>query len=225
MPTRVIALDTIPGVSGGAGRVVAVGSSDSNLDAAGFTRGNGYRGNRRRQVDDTTAAWDPLVDVGWYWDGSKLTATPVLAPLDDLKAAIHRMLDAGDTVRAEITRLGPGQDEAKTEQAHQWMWRARGGSYLILRDVSYTIAQRKAWALANLQGPTDVTGTTLTARVLNYFTHFSGVSPANWLTFANPADAVRVTLANSIAVSGTIADDVDLVDREWVDGIQPGTGD
>ena len=142
-----------------------------------------------------------------------------------LIADVNAMLDTGDTVRREIDRLGPGQDNALTAQAHQWMWRARGGSYLIARDRQYTIAQRRAWAQANRLGPTDIAGSTLTERVLNYFTHFGGASPTYWITWAAPANAARTTLANAEAVTGTLAASVDLVDRAWVDEIQPGTAD
>ena len=222
MPSRYVALDI---VTGSQGVVVGIGATDAALDAAGFTAAAGYTGDRRLTVDDSTPAWDADVDIGWYWDGSALTETPVLTPLDDLKATAHTMLSVGDAVRAEITRLAPGQDETLVAHAHNWMWRARGGSYLTLLNRGLTIAERKAWALANAQGPTDITGSTLTERVLNYFTHFTGESAANWITFARPSDAARQTLANAIRVTGTIADTVDLVDRTWVDQILPGSSE
>ena len=208
---------------------VIAGMSDSlqGLRDAGYAATT-YAGDRLGTIDTTDdTKWNVDCQVGWYWVSGAVQRSAPTTELDLLKNDIHAMLDTGDAVRREISRLveGAGQDNAKAVQAHQWMWRARGGSYLVGQDRGLTVAQRRAWAQANRLGPTDVTGSSLTERVLNYFTHFGGVSPTSWLTFARPADAVRSTLAGAYAVDGTIADTVDLVDRAWVDAILAGTSE
>ena len=225
MTTKYLALDR-DGLTAPAGKIAGISDSAQGLIDAGFAAAT-YTGDRAVTIDTTDdTKWKPDCQVGWYYteDGSVQQNRPA-SELDLLKSDVLKLLDSGDAVRAEITRLGPGQDAAKTEQAHQTMWRARGGTYLIALDRSRTVAERRAWAQANILGPTDVTGSTLTARVLNYFTHFSGNTPTNWITFADPDTAARTTLANAPAVTGTIAADVDLVDRDWVDNIEIGTGE
>ena len=226
MTTKYLAIDR-DGLTSPSGVIVGMSDSAQGLIDAGFPAAT-YTGDRVATIDTTNALrWDNNCQVGWYYisNSAKVQGSRPASELDLLKFDIHKMLDSGDAVRAEITRLGPGQDSAKTQQAHQWMWRARGGSYLIARDTQYTIAARRSWAQANILGPTDITGSTLTERVLNYFTHFSGNSPTNWLTFASPVDASRTSLALSPVVAGTIAADIDLVDRDWVNNIQPGASE
>ena len=226
MTTKYLALDR-DGLTAPAGKIVGISDSAQGLIDAGFAAAT-YTGNRTATIDTTDdTKWNPDCQTGWYYLSAalKVQLNRPASELDLLKSDIHKMLDVGDQVRAEIVRLGPGQDAAKTEQAHQWMWRLRGGSYLTALDRSTTVATRRTWAQANILGPTDITGTTLTDRVLNYFTHFSGVSPTDWLTFANPADGTRTTLSGAIAVSGTIAADIDLVDRDWVDNIEIGSSE
>ena len=226
MTTKYLALDR-DGLTAPAGKIVGISDSAQGLIDAGFDAAT-YTGDRTATVDTSDdTKWNPDCQTGWYYLSAslKVQQNRPASELDMLKSDVLKMLDSGDAVRAEITRLGPGQDSAKTQQAHQWMWRARGGSYLIARDTQYTIAARRSWAQANILGPTDITGSTLTERVLNYFTHFSGNSPTNWLTFASPVDASRTTLAGSLAVVGTIAADIDLVDRDWVNNIQPGASE
>ena len=226
MTTLYLALDR-DGLTAPAGQIVGISGSAQGLIDAGFPAAT-YTGDRVATVessDDTK--WDDECQPGWYYLSAslKVQRSRPASELELLKSDAHRMLTAGDIVRAEIQRLSIGQDLALVTQAHTWMWRARGGSYLILRDTQYTIAQRRAWCNANRAGPTDIVGSTLAARVLNYFTHFTGVTPVSWIAFANPADATRFALANSMAIDGTIDASVDLVDREWVNTLQPGTGD
>jgi len=207
------------------GVIVGIATTLQELRSAGFAA-DPYAGDRVQDIDETDATkWDNACQPGWYLSGGVVVRSRPASTLDLLKADVHAMLDAGDAVRAEITRLGPGEPQEKVDQAHQWMWRARGGSYLTALNRDLTIAQRRAWAAANRLGPTDVLGASLSERVLNYFTHFSGETPTDWITFARPADAVRSTLAAAYVVAGVIADDVDLVDRAWVDDILAGTSE
>ena len=226
MATLHLALDR-DGLTAPAGVIVGISNSAQGLIDAGFPAAT-YTGNRVATVDDSDdTKWNPECQVGWYYvsAATKVQRSRPATELDLLKQDVHKVLDAGDALRAEITRLAPGQDPAKAQQAHVWAWRARGGTYLTALDRSRTVAVRRAHAQANVLGPTDITGSTLSERVLNYFTHFSGNSPTNWLTFANPDDATRTTLAGAIVVPGTIAADVDMVDRDWVENIQIGTGE
>ena len=226
MTTVYLALDR-DGLTAPAGIIVGISESAQGLIDAGFPAAT-YTGDRTASIDTSDdTKWDNDCEPGWYYLSAALKVTRIrpASELESYKQDVHKVLDAGDALRAEITRLAPGQDPAKAQQAHVWAWRARGGTYLTALDRSRTIAVRRAHAQANVLGPTDITGSTLRERVLNYFTHFSGNSPTNWVTFANPDDATRTTLAGAIVVPGTIAADVDMVDRDWVENIQIGTGE
>ena len=212
MPRRWLGL-VREGLPVGQGRVAAISNSAEEL-----RRDHGI--TYFITINDSSGAWNSELQPGWYVGPSRaLSPDRPATSIQLLKRDLHLMRDTGDAVRGEIVRLGGGQPSSLTVQAHQWLYRAYGGSYLIARDTNLTIAQRRAWAVANRLGPTDVTGATLRERVLNYFTHFSGDSPTSWISFANPNDGTRTTLLTAYVVSGDIGTDVDLVDRDWINAL------
>ena len=169
---------------------------------------------------DTDADWSRAVQPGWFvGPGAVFTPSRPATELVLYKQELHLMRDAGEAAQREIVRQAVGHSHDLGVQAHNWIHKAFGGSYLIAPDTSRTLTQRRAWARANTLGPTDIVGTTFAEKIGNYFTHFSGDSPTDWLSFANPNTGARLELLSAFVVAGTISESVDLADRYWIDDI------
>ena len=229
MTTMYLAVDR-DGLTAPAGLIVGMSGTAQGLIDAGFTAGT-YRGNRRPQIDTTDDnLWDNGCQPGWYYVSSSVGVqrTRPATPLDGLHSLAHRIADSADIVTAEGMRIRPGQDPAKGVQFDTWTWRGNQGRYLILTNQvtgeDFTIAERVAWGTAYLMGPTDITGSTLHEKVVGYYTHFSGNSPTNAISWAM-MDGTRTTLAGSVAIAGTVPEGIDIVSRDWFVDIQPGSGD
>ena len=221
MPNRYVAIDPITGVTGqGRGIVVGVAATDAALDAAGFTRAAGYSGGRRRTVDDTTAAWNVDVEPGWYWDGTKLTATPLLSSLDQKKAALWRWVGQRRAWEGDVNREGLGQPASRVDVAHDLLHAADEGVYLIGNGLGtvnsrtgFTNTQIIAWLNAIVTGASDITS------AFSFFAQYHGSSRTDAIAWADPHDASKTTLAGALTVTGTIPDGTNMADWSWIDAL------
>ena len=216
MANRSLAIDALAGhqLSSGTGRIVGVAATDAALRAAGFTAARGYTGNRLVNIDDGAAGWNASVEPGWYLANNVVQINPPQTKLERLKAGTIALFDQLDAWADGVWAHRGGQDPAKVQMGQTIIWRKRGGVYLILKDhATYTLDQRIAVVEGAIMGAADVT------TVYDFYNHWHGTAPDNWLTWIDPADGTRLNLGSAQTVTGTIPDTVHLDQTDFLDDI------
>jgi len=87
------------------GEIVAINRTTAGLEAAGYGTAQGYTGNRRRSIDETSADWDINCEPGWYYLHTGHTPK-VMADLPRTAAQ-----QRADQVALDIARLKAALDQ------------------------------------------------------------------------------------------------------------------
>ena len=197
-------------LSNGYGVIVAMAGSRAGLRAQGFANPP-YTGNRIATVDTETANWDNECQPGWhYLNGPVGEALPV-SKVEQLRNSLYADYGQLDAWGVGLNAQATGQPVERVNTGHDFLWRMRGGLFLISTNTTdYTIDQRIACADNVRFGALDVDS------VFAFYTHFSGVATDNWISWVRPADAVRLNLAQSVVIPGTVPDSINLALPDWI---------
>lgn len=209
-----IAVDSVPQVALPSGKIVGIARSVQGLRDAGFAAST-YTGNRVSSIDETAdGVWDNNCEPGWFLVNGNVQQAEPRSALEKMQDALSAFLTQCDDWENGLNAQATGQPATKVAIGHDYLWRARGGAYLIGNDTTLTAAEREAWAKQAIFGAADITS------VASFYMHFRGTGVSNWITWvqidrtANPKTFTRVNLANAIAVSGTIPDNIVLALHE-----------
>ena len=218
MATVWLALDPIDDagrpVASGNGLIVGMAFSAQDLIDRGF-RAPDYINDRVVSIETSAAGWNNDCTPGWFYlNNSAVREFVPLTNLEKLKISLRADYAQLDEWVAGLNAQAIGQPVERVNTGHDFLWRMRGGMFLIARDsTTYTITQRIAWADQIRMGASDITS------VFAFYTHFSGVATDNWISWVNPVDASRVELASSIVVPGTIPETVNLGLPDWIEAL------
>ena len=185
------------------------GLRDKGLDPTDYTIAN----RRRIEVDETTQAFNRRVQPGWVWHSGAMKTRFPQTDLEIFKTSMRQLWQQISAWELGLDESAHGQPLHKVQVGHTYIFRGRGGAYLIARDTSRTLAVRTAWANAMRLGAADIDS------VLAFYRHFAGSAVAHWITYVNPDTATRLDLEDSIEVMGTIPDSVDLTSDSWIEDI------
>ena len=182
--------------------------------AAGFTM------NRQRLTADDDVGvypnWNPDIETGWYIYNGLFSANPPRTDLQELQDETNATLDQFDAWDVLLDVLAHGYDPSLVQTGHDYLWRKRGGLYILLNDSTRSVADKLAIVRAARMGALDITG------VSEFYTSFEGdpgVTISDWITWVDPSDASRVNLLDSMIVTGTVPDAVALYARQWVEDL------
>lgn len=204
------------------GLIQAVGTTNAELTAALTARGltpaqytTTSNTKRRTTIDETDDdVWTDDCEPGWFLVSGAVQRAKPLTPIENMQVAFVAFLAQCDAWAIGLDEQAAGQPASRVAIGHDYLWRARGGAYLLLRDTALTAAERTAWAQQAIMGAADITS------VASFYLHFRGEGAANWLSWveidrtANPKTFTRVNLQNSITISGSIPDSVVLTRYE-----------
>lgn len=227
MATIHLAMDAETGLALPLGTIKGLSESVQGLRDAGFAA-DPYTGTRLTTIDDTAAGWNHDVQPGWKLltraSATAYTLGAVIPPtdLDDLQDAIKAFQAQVVAWSRDLIHRGVAQPRAKVEQGHDRLYSALGAVYLVARNASHTAANRKIWVANLTTGAQDI------RKVDDFYSSDTGSfaePPARgtagdwyaWVNIANPS--VKLALTSSVAVTGIIPANVDLLDPDWVDAI------
>ena len=218
MATAWLALDPITdsgrSLATGNGLIVGMAFSQRALIDKGFAAPN-YVNDRVVSIETSAAGWSNDCEPGWFFlNNSAVREFVPLTDLEKLKIALRAAYAQLDAWVVGLNEQAIGQPVERVNTAHDFLWRMRGGMYLIANNsTTYSLAQRIAWANQIPMGAADITS------VFAFYTHFSGVATDNWISWVNPVDATRTDLASSIVVPGTFSDSVNLGLPDWIEAL------
>ena len=211
MATRYIGVDTFSDWTLPSGRITLFATSAAR-DTAGYTDS----ATQQIDQDDSAAAWDADIETGWFHFGGAYSKLPPRTALRELKDETNITLDQFDAWDVLLDELAHGYDPTLVQTGHDFLWRARGGLYLLLSDSNRSTAAKLAIVKAARLGALDITS------VPAFYTSFEGdpgATVSDWLIWVDPSDASRVNLLASTIVSGTVPGDVALYARQWVEAL------
>ena len=213
MATIYLAIDNADGLTLPAGEIVGMSDSEQGLRDAGFAAST-YTGNRLTTVDDTAAGWNADAVPGWYLTSrtnvNNYAIGPAVPPTDiqDLQNAIRAFQAQVVQWSHELNLKSIGQPQAKVAQGHARLYSALGAMYLICRNTTNSLTDRKAYATlmrrgaADIQKPDDF----YTEDTPSYDEPRRGDNLATWHSWVdislNPV--AQVNLADSVGVTGNI---------------------
>lgn len=234
MATVYFAIDAADGLSLPDGLIVGMSDSLTVLRSNGFAAGT-YTGNRLAQIDHEAAGFNAdcqprllgsdgttVLRNGWYWIGGE-TKARIESELLDLQEAIRTYQRQVVAWNAELIARGVGQPPGKVTQGHNRLYSSLGYIYLISRDSSNSLADRKILVANMTTGAQDI------RKVDDFYTADTGTSfdapPrgestsrwTGWVAIANPG--TKLLLANSVEIVGNVPVAVNLLGDDWVAAI------
>ena len=215
MTTLYLALDATGSLahllSNGFGVIAAMDKSEAALRARGFNAPD-YTGDRLVTIDTTDdSVWDNDCVPGWNYNNGVVAEGLPVTKVQRLRNGLYTAYGQLDAWGHGLNAQALGQPAEKVATGHDYLWRKRGGLYLISRDdTTYTIDQRIAWVEQVPFGALDIDS------VFAFYTHFSGLATDNWISWVNPSNATRLNLAESFVVPGNVPGDVNLALTDWI---------
>ena len=223
MATIHLAMDAAAGLTLPAGLIRGLSDSEQGLRDAGFAAAT-YTGARLTTLDDAAGDWNADVQPGWFLTertsatdyalGQVIPATD----LDDLREAVRAFQAQVIQWSMELNARAVGQPQAKVDQGHARLYSGLGAAYLICRDTARDVNDRKqfatlmAFGAADIRKPDDF----YSQDTPTYAEPERGDATAQWHAWVNiEANPIaQVNLADSVAVVGNIATDVNLL-ADW----------
>ena len=184
------------------------------------------------------AVWDEAILIGGTWDGTDYEPPDGYVSPPDPTTTVGQLVIAARTLHDFYISLQERleSNEARyflalhREWAHDFVAMLHRGTRGVFLSTVYTSAEKLAWALAQAMGPTDVPSDEPSTFfvVVEDWTASNALTnvPTSRVVFANPADASRWKLDESVAMTadltGLAAETTDFTDYhegKWIDEI------
>ena len=233
------AIDQVQGLTLPNGEIVGMSDSLTTLRANGFAAGT-YTGNRLAQIEESDSGWNPncvprltdsgtgeTINNGWYWVNNAVSAGFV-TDLDDLKDALYAWQRQVIGWTEALQTHGVAQPPAKEAQGRARLLSACGYLYLICRNSSHSLANRKILTANMTTGAQDI------RKVDDFYgTDTVNFPPSDsnshntfgtssrwhaWVNIATPATKIRLSDTQAFVI-GNIPTGTLLLDPEWVANI------
>ncbi len=233
--TVYFAIDNADGLTLPNGEIVGMSFSEANLRANGFDASTyNATNNRLAEIEDDDNGFnsncEPRLVVdgatirnGWYWINGETKASIPPSDLDDLKQAIRTYQRQVVAWNGELVARGVGQPIAKVQQGHNRLYSSLGYIYVVCRNSSHSLADRKILVANMTTGANDI------RKVDDFYTEDTGAfaepgargnTARDWYSWVDISDpSTKLNLTASVSVSGAIATDVNLLGDDWVAAI------
>ena len=226
--TVFMAIDQFTGLTLPDGQIAGLAKTRAGLRTAGFDSGT-YAGNRIGSIDETdSSVFDNDVTPGWFFIGGETVSALPNSELDDLRIAIKMWQLQVVAWAEELIARGVAQTPAKVEEGQERLRSACGYVWLVCRDSSHSLANRKILVSNMTTGAQDIRKVDdFYSTATQPFPPNDGASSQNvfgtnsrwysWVSISAPG--TKLDLDSSAHVEGTVPAGTLLLDSEWVDNI------
>ena len=204
---------------------------DADADGAGFLdsfygESAGPAATERAATDNALTVHGPAVSVadrvqrGWWFDGTDVfSADRPFTELQQRQAAFTQLHGYLNALAVDLAAEGVAHPVAEVHAAHNFPAFAHHAAYRVAHHATLTHAQKVAWAVAMLLGPSDASNVFEWYQRISVLTPVVGpTTPKAWV---NPNGAVRISVEDALgstfdAIGTTPVSDTQLADGAWV---------
>ena len=231
--TIYFAIDSATGLTLPDGEIVGLTDDLTRLRTLGFDATT-YTGNRLAQIEDDAAGWntsctsritdasDNVLQPGWYWINGAVQQSYV-SELDDLKDALYTWQQQAIAWAEQLQTHGVAQSPEKEAQGRARLLSACGYLYLVTRNSTHSLANRKILT-ANM-----TTGALNIRKVDDFYGNDTATFPPSggthntfgasstwhaWVDIAAPSTKIALS-ATQATVTGNIPTGTLLLDPDW----------